>query len=159
MDWEHRPTHPVVHVPYQLASAWDLHVRARVESKTAAAARRKQTQTRTMGDEHVTGRVPRELFVRAKKVPAVKTWVRSLEEPVRRYLVEREVAKPAAELHDESESSGTEDEEIVFVGRNGSMRDGWKKARREPKGPADTTAQEGMIFDVLGDDDESGAFK
>ncbi|KXJ95685.1 R3H-associated N-terminal domain-domain-containing protein [Microdochium bolleyi] len=158
IDWEHRPTHPVVHVPYQLASAWDLHVRARVESKTAAAARRKQTQTRTLGDEHVTGRVPRELFVRAKKVPAVKTWVRSLEEPVRKFLVDREVAKPAAPAHDESESSSTEDEEIVFVGRNGTMRDGWKKAKRETKGP-DAATQEGMIFDALGDDDESSAFK
>lgn len=130
-------------------------MRARVESKTAAAARRKQTQTRTLGDDHVAGRVPRELFVRAKKVPAVKTWVKSLEEPVRKFLVEREVAKPAADT--ESDYS-TEDEEIVFVGRNGTMRDGWKKARREPKG-TESSAQEGMVFDALGDDDESSAFK
>ncbi|RYP51909.1 hypothetical protein DL768_002877 [Monosporascus sp. mg162] len=146
MDYEPRPTHPVVHVPYQVAAAWDLRVRAEVEAKKAAAARRKQMQTRTMGDAHVVGRVPRELFQRAKKTPAVKTWVRSLEEPVRRYLVELEVA-------DDVSSEDSEDEEIVFVGRNGAMREGWKKARREGKN------EEGLVLDDLGDDDESGAFK
>ncbi|RYP02349.1 hypothetical protein DL764_005831 [Monosporascus ibericus] len=146
MDYEPRPTHPVVHVPYQVAAAWDIRVRAEVEAKKAAAARRKQMQTRTMGDAHVAGRVPRELFQRAKKTPAVKTWVRSLEEPVRRYLVELEVSS-------EVSSEDTEDEEIVFVGRKGTTRDGWKKARREGKN------EEGLVLDDLGDDDESGAFK
>ncbi|KAK9422775.1 putative R3H-associated N-terminal domain-containing protein [Seiridium unicorne] len=149
IDYEPRPTHPVQYVPYQIAAAWDARVRADVEAKKAIAARRKQKQTQTLGDETVPGRVPRELFVRAKKIPAVKTWVRSLEEPVRKFLVDREVAKEA-----EVESDDTEDEEIVFVGRNGSMRDGWKKARRE--GHND---EAGMLLDVLGEDDESGAFK
>jgi hypothetical protein len=150
-DWEHRPTHPVVHVPYQIAAAWDLRVRAEVEAKRAAAARRKQMQTRTLGDAQVAGRVPRELFQRAKKTPALRTWVRSLEEPVRKYLVDLDVAK---ETEQDTEGD-TEDEEIVFVGRNGSMRDGckMKKARREGE------REEGMIFDAVGDDDESGAFK
>ena len=75
-----------------------------------------------------------------------------LEEPVRQYLVDRRVAQEA----EAEESDDTEDEEIVFVGRNGSMRDGWKKARRQvPEGDA----EEGIVFDALGDDDESGAFK
>ncbi|KAI0132610.1 R3H-associated N-terminal domain-containing protein [Xylariales sp. AK1849] len=147
-DYEPRPTHPVQYVPYQIAAVWDARMRADVEAKKAVAARRKQKQTQTLGDENVTGRVPRELFVRAKKTPAVKTWVRSLEEPVRRFLVDRKVANEA-----ESESEDTEDEEIVFVGRNGTMRDGWKKARRE--GHDD---EAGIAFDALGDD-ESGAFK
>ena len=57
-DYEPRPTHPVVHVPYQVAAAWDQRVRAEVEAKKAAAVRRKQAQTRTQGDVHVAGRVP-----------------------------------------------------------------------------------------------------
>ncbi|KAK6954044.1 hypothetical protein Daesc_004006 [Daldinia eschscholtzii] len=147
-DWEPRPLYPVNHVPYQIAVVWDKRVRDEVETKKAIAAHRKQMQTRTLGDAHVAGRVPRELFQRAKKIPAVKTWVRSLEEPVRRYLVEQELAKePAA-----SESEDTDDEEIVFVGRDGSMRDGWKKAKRETKGK---TEEEGMIFDALGNDADS----
>ncbi|KAI1461856.1 R3H-associated N-terminal domain-containing protein [Annulohypoxylon moriforme] len=148
-DWEPRPLYPVNHIPYQIAAAWDKRVRAEVEEKRAAAARRKQMQTRTLGDEHVTGRVPRELFQRAKKTPAVKTWVRSLEEPVRQYLVDQELAKkPTTSNSDED----TEDEEIVFVGRDGSMHEGWKKARRENHGK---TEDEGMIFDALGNDADS----
>ncbi|KAI4603420.1 hypothetical protein KJ359_003230 [Pestalotiopsis sp. 9143b] len=149
IDYLPHPTHPVNFVPYQIASAWDNRLRAEAEAKTAAAARRKQKQTQTLGDDNVPGRVPRELFIRAKKTPAVKIWVRSLEEPVRKFLVDRDVAKEA-----ESDSEDTEDEEIVFVGRNGSMRDGWKKARRE--GHKDEV---GMLLDDPGYDDESGAFK
>lgn len=148
-DWEPRPVYPVHNVPYQIAVVWDNRVRAEVESKKAIAARRKQMQTRTLGDAHVAGRVPRELFQRAKKTPAVKTWVRSLEEPVRRYLIDQELAKEPTSPDSEE---NTEDEEIVFVGRDGTTRDGWKKARREAKGK---TEEEGMIFDALGEDADS----
>ncbi|KAI0514847.1 R3H-associated N-terminal domain-containing protein [Xylaria bambusicola] len=184
-DYLPRPTHPVNHVPYQIAAAWELRVRAEVESRNAAHARRKQAHTRTLGVEGVAGRVPRELCQRAKKTPAVRTWVRSLEEPVRKYLVEREMAKePVPDLKtDDSDSSfsdmDSEDEEIVFVGRNGSMRDGkmkdrgahgrkagpeastaggqWKRARREEK-RSGATQDEGMLFDAFGDED-GGAFR
>ncbi|RYC54654.1 hypothetical protein CHU98_g11549, partial [Xylaria longipes] len=107
-----------------------------------------------------------------------------LEEPVRRYLVEREVAREGdAGLRTDSESSSSsssdldsEDEEIVFVGRGGSMRDGkgkkdgarrgeakatvggqWKRARREEKRTG-ATQDEGMLFDAFGDED-GGAFR
>lgn len=157
-------------------------MRAEVESRNAALVRRKQVHTRTLGDEDVAGRVPRELCQRAKKTPAVRTWVRSLEEPVRKYLVEREIANaPEPDLKtDDDTSSGSdmdsEHEEIVFVGRNGSMRDGksrdkvgsnrsavpkasgqWKKARREEK-KSGATQDEGMLFDAFGDED-GGAFR
>ncbi|KAI0818100.1 R3H-associated N-terminal domain-containing protein [Xylaria sp. FL0064] len=185
-DYMPRPTHPVNHVPYQIAAAWELRVRAEVETRNAALARRKQAHTRTLGDEGVAGRVPRELCQRAKKTPAVRTWVRSLEEPVRKYLVEHEMARESdADLKtddsDNSSSLDSEDEEIVFVGRNGSMRDGkgkgkesnasiggrkpavhsaggqWKMARREEKGSG-ATQDEGMLFDAFGDAD-GGAFR
>ncbi|KAI6084598.1 R3H-associated N-terminal domain-containing protein [Hypoxylon rubiginosum] len=164
-DWEPLPLHPVTHVPYQVAAYWDLRVRAEVEARRAAVARRQQTHARTLGDSHVAGRVPRELFQRAKKTPAVRTWVRSLEEPVRKYLVEREVARePSLLLTDsEDDDDNVEDEEIVFVGRNGTtMRDGWKRARRETKGRAAGagTDEEGMVFDAaLGGDDADSAFR
>ena len=100
--------------------------------------------------------MPRELHSKAKKTPAVKSWLRVLEEPVRQFLVERGGRAEAAE--EESDSSlDSEDEEIVFVGRNGSMTDarGWKRARRETK---DAEPQQGMVLDSLGDD-ESASFK
>ncbi|KAI1750973.1 hypothetical protein F4782DRAFT_230058 [Xylaria castorea] len=187
-DYAPRPTHPVHHIPYAIAARWELRLRAEAEARNAALARRKQALTRTLGDEGVAGRVPRELCQRAKKTPAVRTWVRSLEEPVRRYLVEREVAREgdAGLRTDDSESSSSsgldsEDEEIVFVGRNGSMRDGkkkkedsrrreamaaaadlggrWKKARREERRTG-ATQDEGMLFDAFGDEeDDGGAFR
>ncbi|KAI0483287.1 hypothetical protein GGR56DRAFT_671064 [Xylariaceae sp. FL0804] len=164
-DWLPCPTYRLHHVPYQVAAAWDARLRADAEAAAAAAARRKQTHTRTRGDGLVAGRVPRELSLRAKRTPAVRAWVRSLEEPVRRYLVEREVAardetEDNDDNGDEDESSSdadTEDEEIVFVGRNGSMRDGWKRARREDARKHETR-DEGMMFDALGDED-GGAFR
>lgn len=184
-DYVPRPTHPINHVPYGIAAAWELRVRAEVETRTAALARRKQALTRTLGDKGVSGRVPRELCQRAKKTPAVRTWVRSLEEPVRQYLVARAVVGEGDEglRTDDSESSSgldSEDEEIVFVGRNGSMRDGkrkdqharegkheaqrvadiggqWKKAHRKEK-KTGAIQDEGMLFDALGDED-GGAFR
>jgi hypothetical protein len=142
-DWDVRPTHPVRHIPYQLAQFWDQKgaVRDRV-------AQRKAAFTPTVG------KVPRDLHTKAKRTPAVKSWLRVLEEPVRQFLV------AAGRDDDESDSSSSldsEDEEIVFVGRNGSMTDarGWKKARREKK---DREPQPGMVLDSLGDD-ESSSFK
>ncbi|KAI1114325.1 hypothetical protein F5Y14DRAFT_414642 [Nemania sp. NC0429] len=185
-DYVPRPTHPLKYVPYGVAAAWELRVRSEVETRTAALARRKQALTRTLGDESVSGRVPRELFQRAKKTPAVRAWVRSLEEPVRQYLVARDVVGEgdAGLRTDDSETSSSgvdsEDEEIVFVGRNGSMRDGkrknhdarqgkheadriadvggqWKKAHREAK-TTGAIQDEGILFDALGDED-GGAFR
>ncbi|KAI1312332.1 R3H-associated N-terminal domain-containing protein [Xylaria venustula] len=176
-DYFPQPTYPINHIPYQIAAAWELRVRAKVEERNAALARRKQTHTRTLGDESIAGRVPRELCQRAKKTPAVRTWVRTLEEPVRKYLVERDVAREgdASLKTDDSDSStgpDSEDDEIVFVGRNGSMRDGkergkqatasniggrWKMARREEKGSG-ATQDEGILFDAVGDED-GGAFR
>ncbi|KAI0468680.1 hypothetical protein F4859DRAFT_197980 [Xylaria cf. heliscus] len=176
-DYAPRPTHPVHHVPYKLAAAWELRVRAEVEARNAAAAA--VLARRKLMPE---GRVPRELCLRAKKTPAVRAWVRSLEEPVRRYLVEREIARETdaegLRTDDSSESSSgldSEDDEIVFVGRNGTMRDGgsgrhnaaaaarnvagqWKKARREERRTG-ATQDEGMLFDAVGADEDGGAFR
>jgi len=96
--------------------------------------------------------VPRELRATAKRTPALKSWVRVLEEPVRRLLEDarrEEVGK--AEVDDDDD----EDEEIVFVGRNGSTRDGVRRARHEV---GDRPVDTGVVFDSLGED-EGGAFR
>lgn len=109
------------------------------------------------GDGECKGRVPRDLRETVKKTPGVKGWVRTLEEPVRQFLIEQGEAKePDA---DKSESDFSDDE-VVFVGRKGVPRDGggregWKMAHREVH---DRQVDRGMIFDSL-EDDESGAFK
>ncbi|KAJ9138361.1 Uv-damaged dna-binding protein [Pleurostoma richardsiae] len=160
VDWEVRPTYPVRHVPYHIAQYWDKGLRQQAEEKMAAESARRQKTRPAPG---APGRVPRELRDTVRKSPGVKSWVRDLEEPVRRFLVERGVGEERDE-EDSSDSMTSEDEEIVFVGRNGSMRDGgggrktrdgWKRAHREVgERPVDT----GMVFDSL-EDDEGSSFK
>lgn len=189
IDFQVGPTH-VVHdyVPYHVAQLWDRGLRDQIEEDRArvAALKRRRQQQMDAGlmssgpdaSEEVVGRVPRELRATAKKTPALKGWVRTLEEPVRQFLMEEDAKLKAAAAEEErmrleaekqaraAASEGesgvdTEDEEIVFVGRrNGtpqkSSGPGWKKAHRETrdKGAIDS----GVVFDSLGGD-ESSAFK
>ncbi|KAK1594125.1 R3H-associated N-terminal domain-containing protein [Colletotrichum navitas] len=154
-DWEVRPTYPVQVVPYQVAQFWDTGLRQRIEDKTSRLQAQRKKQQRKDGSATGlgVGEVPRDLRDTAKRTPAVRGWVRVLEEPVRAFLAERNEASDA--------EGDSEDEEIVFVGRRQGTAAtgggvGWKKARREVGSePIDT----GMVFDALGADDESASFK
>lgn len=134
--------YPIHHIPYHIAQYWDRGLREQVEDKTNIARKRK---TSSEGK----GRVPRDLRETIKKTPGVKGWVRTLEAPVRQFLLDHGEAQ---EAKDESDFS---DEEIVFVGRKAAPRDAWKKAHREVH---DHAIDQGMIYDSL-EDEESGAFK
>ncbi|KAK1985458.1 R3H-associated N-terminal domain-containing protein [Colletotrichum cereale] len=155
-DWEVHPTYPVQVVPYQVAQFWDTGLRQRIEDKTSRLQAQRKKQQRKDGSATGlgVGEVPRDLRDTAKRTPAVRGWVRVLEEPVRAFLAERSEASDA--------EGDSEDDEIVFVGRRqgtaltGGGGVGWKKARREVGSePVDT----GMVFDALGADDESASFK
>ncbi|OHE95118.1 hypothetical protein CORC01_09505, partial [Colletotrichum orchidophilum] len=150
-DWEVHPTYPVQVVPYQVAQYWDTGLRQRIEEKTAKLQAQRKKQQRKDGSATglAVGEVPRDLRDTAKRTPAVRGWVRVLEEPVRSFLKERSEASDA--------EGDSEDEEIVFVGRKGmaSAGKGWKKARREV---GSEKVDDGMVFDSLGDD-ESASFK
>ncbi|GJD00592.1 Uv-damaged dna-binding protein [Colletotrichum higginsianum IMI 349063] len=150
-DWEVHPTYPVQVVPYQVAQFWDTGLRQRIEDKTSKLQAQRKRQQRKDGSATGlgVGEVPRDLRDTAKRTPAVRGWVRVLEEPVRDFLRDR---------RDDSDAEGdSEDEEIVFVGRRGmaAAGKGWKKARREVGSEEVDT---GMVFDSLGDD-ESASFK
>ena len=147
----------------------------------AAGSRRKTSGSRRTGaappaDDVLVGRVSRELRATAKRTPAVKGWLRDLEEPVRRFVVDRGVA---ADPDGEEEERGrrdnrdevvdvsggdSDDEEIVFVGRKKMIEQqhGERARRRVPKRD-DHSLREGgaepvMVLDSPGDD-ESSAFK
>lgn len=139
-------------MPYHVAQYWERGLRQHAEEARAAAAvaRKRAAGVRRVAPGVEVGLVPRELRATAKKTPALRSWVRVLEEPVRQFLEEAR----RAELEGEGEMD-SEDEEIVFVGRNGSTRDGWKKARREVQ---QRKVDEGVVFDSA-DGGESGAFK
>lgn len=166
-DWEVRPAHPVRRVPYQLAQFWDRGVRQRVEDKTSAlqAARKKQQRNAGSATGLGIGEVPRDLRESAKRNPVIRNWVRSLEDPVRQYLVDEqgrrgEPAQPADDI--ETEKLDSEDEEIVFVGRKSAMRELKEKrearhrmARREVE---HEIVDSGVVFDSFGEGDNA-AFK
>lgn len=159
-DWEVHPTHPVRFVPYQLAQYWDKGLRQRVEERRDTIVLKRQgnrSMHRQGGGDMCVGRVPKELRATAKRSPAVKGWLRVLEEPVRKFLVGAK--GDGREEQDREDDLDSGDEEIVFVGRNGSTAEGaraWKKARREV---GDQPVETGMVLDSPGDDDESSAFK
>ncbi|KAH7189366.1 R3H-associated N-terminal domain-containing protein [Fusarium flagelliforme] len=167
-DYEVHPTHTIHRVPYQLAQFWDRGVRQRVEDKTARLQAERKKQQLKLGSATGlgAGEVPRDLREATKRSPVVRSWVRSLEEPVRQYLASQRAATATnEEASDDSDSAAdqmdSDDEEIVFVGRNGAMRElrekkaTWKHAHREV---SQETVDSGMLFDSFGND-ESAAFK
>ncbi|KAL9103159.1 MAG: hypothetical protein Q9163_001764 [Psora crenata] len=112
-DWEVHPTYPRYTVPYFLAPLWDQGLAAKAEAKEHLTARR-HVQAKDKGQ----GQVPRELREKLKKAKAAKGLLKDLEEQVRVFIKNWEdktrIEKPELD---------SEDEEIVFVGRNGHMHD------------------------------------
>lgn len=170
-DWEVQPTHPVQRVPYQVAQFWDRGVRQRAEEKTAKlqAVRKKQQLETGSATGLGVGEVPRDLREMAKRSPIIRNWVHALEEPVRQFLFEEQDRRAEAAqrqragpgLSDESELD-SDDEEIVFIGREGAMQElrekkeaRYRRARREV---SQETVDSGLVFDSLGDG-ESASFK
>lgn len=178
-DWEPRPVYPIQHIPYHVAQYWDRGLRQQVEDKRNNTAARKQKGGAAAAADNGTrgGKVPRDLRETVKKTPGVKGWVRTLEEPVRQFLVERgahvtradppPASKEEEHRDDDDEESDFSDEEIVFVGRSKKteaatgtshtqqQEPAWKKAHRQV---GEQQVDRGMIFDSL-EEDESGAFK
>ncbi|RFU76543.1 hypothetical protein TARUN_5707 [Trichoderma arundinaceum] len=177
VDWEVHPTHPIHRVPYQLAQFWDHGVRQRIADKTSKlqAARKKQQLKTGSATGLGVGEVPRDLREYTKRSPVVRTWVKALEEPVRQYMIDerrRRLDDQADHSNDEDVDSAAEemdsdDEEIVFVGRNGRMRDLQQKRaaaaaasaryRMAHREVSQETVDSGLVFDSFGDD-ESAAY-
>jgi hypothetical protein len=153
-------------VPYELAQFWDRGLR---EHHNRRVHNRSQKKAHTSEESDEVGHVPRDLRATAKRTPAVKSWLRVLEEPVREFVVERglaviDTAAPADKEEAGGESSDEtdpDDEEIVFVGRNGRMRDGkpWKKAQRQVVGGENpgATVERGMVLEM--EEGGGGAFQ
>jgi hypothetical protein len=154
-------------VPYELAQFWDRGLR---EHHNRRVHNRSQKKAHPSEDPEEVGHVPRDLRATAKRTPAVKSWLRVLEEPVREFVVERGLAvvdtAPAPADKEEaggesSDETDPDDEEIVFVGRNGRMRDGkpWKKAQRQVVGGENpgATVERGMVLEM--EEGGGGAFQ
>jgi hypothetical protein len=148
-DWEVRPTYPVHTVPYYLAPLWDAGVRHRAEEMRAA---KKLETAKRAGIQEQKGRVPQELRQKLKKSKGAKTLLQDLEEEIRKFVKEWERRERKREGRDEESEPemDSEDEEIVFIGRNGTMSDEQRNTVEEE------LEREKKVFDSLADDHGAG---
>lgn len=170
-DWEVRPTYPRRTVPYYLAPLWDAaEFQRAVEAKLKG--RKNSTRSRGKGNTQNTGmspmeeaatNIPKEVRARLKRARAAKGLLQDLEETVRAFVQkwnEREARLREEGLDDVPLTSDSEeDEEIVFIGRNGAMHDspGRKERQKEEGWDDETVSTEKMIFEGL-DNDKGAAF-
>ncbi|KAI4266458.1 MAG: hypothetical protein L6R38_008731, partial [Xanthoria sp. 2 TBL-2021] len=147
-DWEVQPTYRKHSVPYYLAPLWDAQVAARESAEGTKRKNQSKGSAATGGD----GKVPKELREKLKKTKAAKGLLQDLEEQVRNFVKQWEAknqkAPPVPKMDLDSD-----EEEIVFVGRNGQMHD-------VPQSPhavmddfdEDDIKRDKLVFDSLADD-------
>lgn len=137
MDWEVRPTYPVHKVPYSLASLWD--------KRQAEARARWENEPRSPPADPV-GKIPKELKQKLKKAKGAKTLLQELEESVRGFVQQWEDKKVQLRSEGLADVDSSDEEDIVFVGRNGRTRE--KQAEKAEE----QLARDQLIFHSLVDD-------
>jgi hypothetical protein len=114
------------------------------------AAVRKIQREKRGGVEEQKGRIPQELRQRLKKAKGAKSLLQELEEEIRAFVKEWERKQRILNGREDDSELGaemdSEDEEIVFVGRNGTMSDEQRKTVEEE------LEREKLVFDSLADD-------
>jgi hypothetical protein len=151
-DWEVQPTYPRRVVPYYLAPLWDAaEFQRSIEEKMKGKSKKNNHARGSRGHvspaEEAASNVPKEVRARLKRARAAKGLLQDLEEQVRMFLQKwggKEVRCREDGLHDVD----SEEEEIVFVGRNGVMHDspGRKEKYHQEVG------REKMLFEGMADD-------
>jgi len=114
-------------VPYLLAPLWN--------EREAQAKRLIAQQAKTAANLKASGgaRVPRELRDKLKRRKGAKSLLQDLEEEVRKFVKSWEEKKESSTVEEDEfdDVHSSDEEEIVFVGRNGKTRD--EKPREAPK--------------------------
>lgn len=140
-DWEVRPTYPVQKVPYYLAPLWD----AGIASRYAAKKEKAQKAMKSKNPEDVErAKVPKELREKIKKSKGAKSLLQELESEVRMFVQKWDEKQQRMDQEGMIEPDSDEDE-IVFVGRNGQMHDLPSRTSEELK-------REKLLFHSLADD-------
>lgn len=147
-DWEVHPTYPKHVVPYYLAPMWDANAAARqnAEKAKSEAARKRKVAA---GESH--GKVPKELREKLKKAKASKGLLQALEEEVRKFVKKWEEKTNMIDKEVPREID-SEDEEIVFIGRNGQMHDTPPSPRFKRHLDSNDVQSDQLVFDSLVDD-------
>lgn len=141
-DWEVRPaTYPRQSVPYFLAPLWDAEyarVNQQREQRKAAA---KSPATK---EDAAAAKVKRELKEKLKRSRGARGLLQDLEEEVRTFVEQWEEKRRQLEQEGLVEPDSSEDEEIVFVGRNGAMSDDARRNRQ-----LETLEKDKIVFESL----------
>jgi hypothetical protein len=132
-------------VPYYLAPLWDAEAFERnIERKLKGKKQGRRAGISPI--EEAASDVPKEVRSRLKHARAAKGLLQDLEEEVRMFLQkwnEKEAKSREDGLHDVD----SEEEEIVFIGRNGQMHD----SPARDKALKDLQRDK-LVFDGLADD-------
>lgn len=140
------PTYPKHTVPYYLAPLWDANVSQRQENER----KRREAAPKTKGQTEAQSEVPKDLRQTLKKAKAAKGLLQVLEEEVRKFIKTWE-EKTSKEQHTASEVD-SEDEEIVFVGRNEHTDDTLSSPESSFYFVEDEIQTDRLIFDSMADD-------
>ena len=144
---EVHPTHPKRSVPYYLAPLWDAKVASRaVEEKIQQGTAHGNQQVQNQKN----AKIPKELRGKLRKARAARGLLQDLEEQIRRFLQNWE-EKTKTNESDETDLLDSEDEEIVFVGRNGQMND-MPPSPSSKRTKDDEVPTNQMVFDSPADD-------
>ena len=148
-DWEVRPTYPVHSVPYYLAPLWDARY-----AKESATRKEKVHVKELKKREAVvgSGHVPRDLKEKLKRAKGAKGLLQDLELEVRSFVASWELREQEGRPASATPQDDSEDEEIVFVGRQGETHD-----RPSSSGSDDFLEPEKLIFDAL-EGDQGASF-
>jgi hypothetical protein len=138
-DWSVQPTHPVHHVPYYLAPLWDHRAEAAALRKREVAHKNMKAATNPYNPSGAPnslpnstgerGIVPKELREKMKKSKGAKGLLRELEKEIRGFVESWEEKEREKEREREreglprSEDLDSDDDEVIFVGRNGLCSD------------------------------------
>lgn len=143
-DWEIRPTHNAHSVPYFLAPLWDTEFARKAAARKAAAAERTQPAS---AEEAAAQKVTRDLRAKLKRAQGAKGLLQDLELEVRGFVQQWEEKQRQLEKEGLIEETDSEDDEIVFVGRNGAMSDERKQSKQDG-----ALEKDKLIFQSLVDD-------
>ena len=151
-DWEVHPTYPRHTVPYFLAPLWDADMAAR----NASSRKKGRASTKTAPQENPASQVPKELREKLKRAKAAKGLLQDLEQEVRKFVESWD--KKQKKLHQEGlqDIDSEDEEEIVFVGRNGQMHDMPPSPQSKSKHCSvvedEDVKREKLVFDSLAND-------
>ncbi|KAF2125001.1 hypothetical protein P153DRAFT_301088 [Dothidotthia symphoricarpi CBS 119687] len=150
-DWEVHPTHRVAHCPYYLAPLWDAGLK-RQQNERKVAANAVKSASKTVANKPTSpGVVPKELREKLKRSRGAKGLLMDLEGEVRKFVADWEEKERKAEQDGLPADPDSEDDEIVFVGRNGQMND------FQANSEAERVKRELMLFETP-EEDVGGSF-